>query len=245
MDIKELRTQIGMTQSEFARHFHMNIDTLRAWEQGVNRIPEHIMWMVHRILELEGRLDESMSYENSGSRSGGKLLFNKAQLDEVKAMVIRGRTKGAIAQHFGVSTNTIYKLCKEHDFQPDYRYTHKCILCGVEFRSGLEHAIFCNHEFKKILDAVDFNDYQKVEAVTDKLFEFSRFCGYIETPSELDNIVAQERDSCKCVSNGDMYWYKCGQWHSLFDMDEEIFGWKLKFRDAQNILGKYSNAMDN
>ena len=52
-EIKELRTKLNMTQTEFAEHFHIKIDTLRMWEQGVNKCPQHVKWMLQRIIELE------------------------------------------------------------------------------------------------------------------------------------------------------------------------------------------------
>ncbi len=39
IDVKAIRTKIGMTQEEFAGRFGFSVNTLRHWEQG-RRIPE-------------------------------------------------------------------------------------------------------------------------------------------------------------------------------------------------------------
>ncbi|MEP7012330.1 MAG: helix-turn-helix domain-containing protein [Acidobacteriota bacterium] len=39
IDVKAIRTKIGMTQEEFAARFGFSINTLRHWEQG-RRVPE-------------------------------------------------------------------------------------------------------------------------------------------------------------------------------------------------------------
>tara|TARA_B100001778_G_C18308148_1_gene503050 strand:- start:286 stop:561 length:276 start_codon:yes stop_codon:yes gene_type:complete len=40
-DIKAIRDQQNMSQSKFAQEFHINIETLRAWEQG-KRTPDSV-----------------------------------------------------------------------------------------------------------------------------------------------------------------------------------------------------------
>ena len=52
-EVKKLRSVTGMTQTDFALYFHIKIDTLRMWEQGVNRCPRHTLWMLQHIIELE------------------------------------------------------------------------------------------------------------------------------------------------------------------------------------------------
>lgn len=39
IDVKAIRTKIGMTQEEFAARFGFSVNTLRHWEQG-RRVPE-------------------------------------------------------------------------------------------------------------------------------------------------------------------------------------------------------------
>ncbi len=39
IDVKRIRTKLGMTQAEFARTFGFSVDTLRHWEQR-RRVPE-------------------------------------------------------------------------------------------------------------------------------------------------------------------------------------------------------------
>ena len=53
MDIAELRKRTGLSQSKFAKKFHLNVRTLQTWEQGIRNCPEWTLWMIERILELE------------------------------------------------------------------------------------------------------------------------------------------------------------------------------------------------
>ncbi|MEJ0025895.1 MAG: helix-turn-helix domain-containing protein [Rhizomicrobium sp.] len=39
IDVKRIRTKLGMTQAQFAREFGFSVDTLRHWEQG-RRMPD-------------------------------------------------------------------------------------------------------------------------------------------------------------------------------------------------------------
>lgn len=51
--ILELRKQTGLSQSQFAKEFHIQLKTLQSWEQGWRNTLECILYMVQRILELE------------------------------------------------------------------------------------------------------------------------------------------------------------------------------------------------
>ena len=39
VDVRRIRTKLGMTQAQFAREFGFSVDTLRHWEQG-RRMPD-------------------------------------------------------------------------------------------------------------------------------------------------------------------------------------------------------------
>ena len=51
--ILELRKQTGLSQSQFAKKFHIQLKTLQSWEQGWRNTPECILYMIQKILELE------------------------------------------------------------------------------------------------------------------------------------------------------------------------------------------------
>jgi len=57
MSIKELRTQTGLSQSEFAKKFHLNKGTLANWEQGFRNPPEYILYMIKTIIDQENAFD--------------------------------------------------------------------------------------------------------------------------------------------------------------------------------------------
>lgn len=51
--IKQLRQQTGLSQSQFAKKFHINVRTLQRWEQGQTPTPDYVVFMISRIIELE------------------------------------------------------------------------------------------------------------------------------------------------------------------------------------------------
>ncbi len=53
MTIKELRTQTGLSQSQFAKKFHLNVRTLQTWEQNTRPTPEYVIFLINSVLEYE------------------------------------------------------------------------------------------------------------------------------------------------------------------------------------------------
>ena len=51
--IKELREQTGLSQSQFAKKFHLTTRVVQSWEQGQRNTLDCILYMIQRILELE------------------------------------------------------------------------------------------------------------------------------------------------------------------------------------------------
>ena len=43
MDIREMRTRLGDTQSEFAARYNIPFRTVQNWETGLRRPPEYIL----------------------------------------------------------------------------------------------------------------------------------------------------------------------------------------------------------
>ena len=60
MSVRELRDKTGLSQTKFALKFHLNVATLRTWEQGIRVCPEHVLYMMTRILEFEERFGEDI-----------------------------------------------------------------------------------------------------------------------------------------------------------------------------------------
>ena len=54
LEIQQIRKHVGLSQSQFAERFHIKISTLQMWEQGINRTSETVLFLIKRILELEG-----------------------------------------------------------------------------------------------------------------------------------------------------------------------------------------------
>lgn len=57
MTILELRQKTGLSQSQFAKRFHLNVRTLQTWEQGTRKTPDYIIWLIARVIELEELLN--------------------------------------------------------------------------------------------------------------------------------------------------------------------------------------------
>lgn len=51
--IKEIREQTSLSQSQFAKKFHLTTRTVQSWEQGQRNTPEYVLYMIQKILELE------------------------------------------------------------------------------------------------------------------------------------------------------------------------------------------------
>ena len=57
LSILELRKQTGLSQSQFAKKFHLSIRAVQSWEQGKRNTPEYVLYMVQKILEYEERME--------------------------------------------------------------------------------------------------------------------------------------------------------------------------------------------
>lgn len=68
MTIRELRDRTGLSQSRFSQRFHLQVGTLRTWEQGVRNCPEPILYMIEEILDLEEQVKGAPSFEKTVGR---------------------------------------------------------------------------------------------------------------------------------------------------------------------------------
>ena len=57
MTILELRQKTGLSQSQFAKRFHLNVRTVQTWEQGTRKTPDYVIWLIARVIELEELLN--------------------------------------------------------------------------------------------------------------------------------------------------------------------------------------------
>ncbi len=53
MEIKKIRLQMGLSQTEFAKKFTIPLSTLAHWEQGVRKPPDYVIQMIKTIINLE------------------------------------------------------------------------------------------------------------------------------------------------------------------------------------------------
>lgn len=57
MTIKNIRDRLGLSRDEFAERFKVKKRTLECWEYETRNPPEHVQYMLERILELEEQVD--------------------------------------------------------------------------------------------------------------------------------------------------------------------------------------------
>lgn len=56
MTVKEMRTQMGLSQQKFGDYFNIPLRTIQRWEYGVSDPPAYTTQMMERILLLEGKI---------------------------------------------------------------------------------------------------------------------------------------------------------------------------------------------
>ncbi len=77
--IKEYRTRMGLSQTQFAAKFCINIGTLRSWEQGVNRCPEYVLCLFDRVTAYEAKYGELQASEEAASDLGDRFSFQSGR----------------------------------------------------------------------------------------------------------------------------------------------------------------------
>lgn len=52
-NIKEIRTESGMNQGQFAKYFNIPLRTLQHWEAGTRSCPEYLLELIKYKIEKE------------------------------------------------------------------------------------------------------------------------------------------------------------------------------------------------
>ena len=68
MNIKELRSQMGLSQSKFAAMFDIPVSTLKNREQERRTPPAYVVSMIKTVLELQGILIDDNDIDSCESR---------------------------------------------------------------------------------------------------------------------------------------------------------------------------------
>lgn len=58
MNIKELRLQTKMSQSQFSEYFNIPASTLKKWEQGQRKCPEYLFELIKYKLKIENKIHQ-------------------------------------------------------------------------------------------------------------------------------------------------------------------------------------------
>ena len=53
MTIREIRKELNMSQSEFAKYLEIPIVNIQHWEQGVSKPPEYVLRLINRLIQYE------------------------------------------------------------------------------------------------------------------------------------------------------------------------------------------------
>lgn len=80
MNIKDLRTRTGMSQSQFADYFHIPKQTLQNWEQDRRECPEYLLELIEYKLTKEGFLCEATTVNIDGNAIKKAVLENCPEL---------------------------------------------------------------------------------------------------------------------------------------------------------------------
>lgn len=57
MNIKEIRSQTGMSQSEFSNYFNIPKHTLQNWEQEYRKCPVYLLELIEYKLQKENLIE--------------------------------------------------------------------------------------------------------------------------------------------------------------------------------------------
>lgn len=57
--IKELRTKMRLSQSQFAKYFGINVRLIQHWEQQRSKEPSYLAPLLERIVDLENNIEKS------------------------------------------------------------------------------------------------------------------------------------------------------------------------------------------
>lgn len=58
MTIREIRKNLGLSQSKFALYFGIPVTNVQHWEQGVSKPPKYVVDLILRVIALESQLDK-------------------------------------------------------------------------------------------------------------------------------------------------------------------------------------------
>ena len=52
-DIRELRSELKFSQSEFANYLNIPVANVQKWEQGVSSPPKYVLGLIKRVIKFE------------------------------------------------------------------------------------------------------------------------------------------------------------------------------------------------
>jgi len=81
LSIEEIRNQTGLSQKQFANEYHISVATLRRWEQGVSKVPDHYLYALNELVKYKGLL--------YGASTPSLDVRNLSKKDLSKRIVIR------------------------------------------------------------------------------------------------------------------------------------------------------------
>lgn len=58
LEVKEIRSLTGLSQTKFAKEYNIPLSTLKRWEQGVSKAPNYYLWCLNELVKYNGVLYE-------------------------------------------------------------------------------------------------------------------------------------------------------------------------------------------
>lgn len=88
MDIREMRTKLGDTQSAFAARYHIPFRTVQNWENGVRKPPEYVMELLNRQVseDLVNRKTVHLPKHDPKKQSLPRMQDYRTSLDWLRAV---------------------------------------------------------------------------------------------------------------------------------------------------------------
>ena len=144
MDIKDLRTSTGMSQSQFAAYFDIPVRTLQKWETGEHKPAKYLVEMIKTILE-ENRHMIQYEYKVEDTESNIKKLENYLNNKSKEGW----RCIGINQVEFGLGTTVVLEKTVDN----------------VSVRNGIENLDTENKSSKVSfdIDKIDTKDWQQLD----------------------------------------------------------------------------------
>ena len=182
MEIRELRQQLGYTQSEFAERYKIPFRTIQNWETGLRKPPEYLVTLlenqvledlVNRKTALLPRYDTHKKDLPKRSDYVGALSWLKAVRDRIGESIVFALDEALMCQgNFGGRNNEYLVWVYGNDGAADYNGVvvlgNKISPYSVKEKSGLRFTDFN----RTLCDAMANESILDMQGITEALSKY-------------------------------------------------------------------------